>query len=627
MARPPFPGGIAFALVVVAAAAATPSGCSEDESAERAGTQTGSGGTAGASGAGGRGGATIGGGGAGASGAHAGSGGTAGGAGASGGSGGAGDAGSGGAAGAGGAGGGATTCSSCHGSAASSAPPADTQGQTSTTLPTVGAHQAHGSGDPSYFRPVACGDCHIVPADVAQPGHLDPAPAETIWSALAQAGGVAASYDGQSCTVYCHGASLAGGQVAAPVWTVLDGSQLFCGSCHGVPPPAPHPSVGLACGPCHAFTGLAPNDPTTHVDGKVDVVPCGGCHGVPPPTGSHVAHYGDTSLPPLVSYGDLRTVAAIVPGGAPYYAFGCGNCHPLSASAHGDGGVQVELFDPTAPAGTLKARNAPTATFAAGTCSGVYCHSSGQQTPAYVATPAWNGGSLPEPRCAACHANPPAYPSGGASTPSANTHVVIGDDGWELGHFGGLPGPWHGSWHGEGPVDSAPITCQTCHYATVDSSHTGPGGLYYLDTSGDYDLGGMLGYSCAACHTGGAGEPAVGAGAVVTARHVDGARDVAFDPRTSVPASATGLPPAPNRPTLPYWTTEVPGVLPPSSAVDGTTWSFHLADASYDPVDKTCSSVPCHLRQSYPASKPQWAPLRWGVTPAGMATCDACHQF
>ncbi len=42
------------------------------------------------------------------------------------------------------------------------------------------------------------------------------------------------------------------------------------------------------------------------------------------------------------------------------------------------------------------------------TCSGIYCHSSGQATPAYVAaTPAWDApGAL---RCDGCHANPPNY--------------------------------------------------------------------------------------------------------------------------------------------------------------------------------------------------------------------------
>ena len=203
-----------------------------------------------------------------------------------------------------------------------------------------------------------------------------------------------------------------------------------------------------------------------------------------------------------------------------------------------DGVVDVTLAPAGAAAGSLKARNAPGAAYdaAGGSCGGVYCHSSGQAAPAYVASPAWTApaGTL---GCGGCHANPPAYPSGGAGAPDANGHLQLQADGFEWGHFAGLPGPWHrtkhgGYWPGN---DAAPITCQTCHFDTVDPAAAGPSGFYWLDTTGTYQLaGGLLGFDCRECHGTTSGPPA-GSGRALPLRHVNGRREVVFDPRTSLP--------------------------------------------------------------------------------------------
>lgn len=511
---------------------------------------------------------------------------------------------------------GGTGCAACHGTDESAAPPPDTTGGTSTSAPGVGAHATHLRVTPD-FRVLVCEDCHVVPT-AGDTAHADGVPAELTWSALAQTD-APASYSGGVCAVYCHGRSLPGGRITEPTWTTVDGSARACGACHGVPPPPPHPAARLRdCAMCHPFGGA------THVDGTLQVsADCGACHAVPPATGAHRRHFGVVADPPVAEYGDLRVVSDYEPGGSSEYVFGCGNCHPRDASRHRNGSVDVELFDVTAPATSLKARNAPTAAYSGGTCRDVYCHSSGQQTPTFGVSPPWTG-TFAGPRCAACHGNPPAYASGGAGTATANGHVVLADDGWEYGHFGGLPGPWHGGEHG---ARAAPITCQACHYATVDPASVGPGGYYYLDTDGVYDLGGALGYRCSTCHTGAVGAPATRGGAVLTARHVDGRRDVVFDPRTSIPSSVTGLPAGANRPTYPYWVVASPSPRPPSSVQNGTTWSLNLASAGYDAATQTCTAVPCHLQQSFGTGSPLYDPLRWGVVPVGMATCNACHQF
>ena len=48
---------------------------------------------------------------------------------------------------------------------------------------------------------------------------------------------------------------------------------------------------------------------------------------------------------------------------------------------------------------------------------------------------------------------------------------------------------------------------------------------------------------------------------------------------------------------------------------------YSLVETSYDPINKTCSTVPCHLNQP----KPEWGkPYRWGW---GSLECDQCHQY
>ncbi len=376
------------------------------------------------------------------------------------------------------------------------------------------------------------------------------------------------------------------------------------------------------------------------VAGRVGGPGCALCHGYPPATGAHAIHVGFTNDPASARYGETSILQDLFPDAAPTsapgaYFFGCGNCHPLDAARHRDGRVEVELFDAAAPPGSLKALALPAAAFAGGSCTGVYCHSSGQQAssapplPTYVATPAWTSGQ--KLGCDGCHQNPPRYASGGPGGPDANGHLGLTDDGYVWGHFAGLPGPYHGSKHGKLPGnDAAPLTCQTCHADTVDPGNTGISGFYYLDTSGSYAAdGGLLYDACSLCHTGAAGAPATGSGKVLPLRHVNGSRDVVFDARASLPAIGW-LPAAPDTPTRPYWATNAsPGYLPPTSGLDGLTWSLTLggvgqaAPARYDPATKTCSNVACHLESLGPV----WgAPYDVNVPVGPAKACCDCHR-
>jgi predicted CxxxxCH...CXXCH cytochrome family protein len=566
----------------------------------------------------------------------------------------------------------AADCTTCHGSDGNPAPPRSPRGETSTADPGVGAHRLH-LRDTAIRLALACTECHVVPDGVNAPGHLGEP--RLVWGPVATARGAQPSWDGTElrCSgVYCHGGipAIHGGSSTAPIWTYPTEpdyslpQQQICNSCHGWPPPAPHPQL-TSCAGCHGRTvgadGTIEVAGGMHVNGAVDfggtgggTLLCDACHGYPPASGAHLVHFGRTEGADQGAYGDVRALgdlvaAGLLPVSFPSYAFGCGNCHPLDAAGHMDGLVQVELAGSGAPAGSLKALSPAAASYASGSCSSVYCHSSGQAndvaaaTPAYVTTPGWTSGT--KLGCASCHGNPPRYPSGGPGTTTANSHLGLAFDGYEFGHFGGMPGVWHpgpefGSKHGQGNWaalnDASPITCQTCHYATVDPAHTGPSGFYYLDTSGDYLLpGSVTHYDCLACHAAGDPVAPTGSGKVLPLLHVNGSRDVVFDPRETLPG-IPWLPSAPFTPSRPTWVTNAaplvdplpagavydPPVIPPPP--DGQTWPFadptlslDLGAATWTRATKTCSGVACHLAETG---------VVWGGVPEDFSgPCRRCH--
>ena len=564
-------------------------------------------------------------------------------------------------------------CSFCHGQKSAvtqagydfalhpewAAPPDDVQGRlTGVNGAAAGAHQRHLTGS-TLRGPLPCSECHVVPETAIHPLN---ASLDLPFGPLARAGGASPVWTASTLTcasTWCHG-SFRNGAGANPVqWT---GGAAACGSCHGLPPGGSHPANGPAgCVDCHSGYTATSVNLATHVNGAIDVA-CDSCHGFPPPTGAHVTHFGLALGQGSSSYGGLEVLEDYYPNATPTaapatYAFGCGNCHPLDPSLHGmnDGSTtaKVVLDDGSGTAG-LKALNAATASYdaTARTCSGVYCHSSGQAAPTYVTTPTWT--STAKIGCAGCHENPPRYASGPAGSSTANSHVGVDDDNFPWGHFG-LPMTEYHPQHGQGVVydywtgqnvysDAAPVTCQTCHFETTDPSNTGPGGFYYLDTTGNYFVPNAwnYAYACTDCHAAGNAAAPLGTGKVLPLRHVNGSRDVAFDARTADPGASWV--PSPNQPQRPYWITQGStsndGWLNTNRTFAGTTVQFDLAPAAYDPVQKTCTNVTCHMSQgntAYTGSgvNDRFIDLRWG-TPYfynsadptyGVTTCSKCHRM
>ncbi len=289
----------------------------------------------------------------------------------------------------------ASTCTACHGSGGSPAP-------------ATGAHQLHLAGGP-LRGPMECAECHVVPTTT---DHVDGTP-RLVFGPLASVDGATATWNAASltCSNYCHGEVLRGGGTnLTPVWTGGP-SQATCGSCHGAPPPAPHPHTQL-CDNCHPGYTLTSVNPATHVNGLVeaDNLTCSSCHGdnsrvlvmqadplaiAAPPFGSR----GETD-PTLRSVGQHQ--AHVNRGDGIALPNKCRYCHEVPTTFDHANGVSQVTF------GSLAAMDGATPAFDGETCSNTYCHGSTLGRGGTDHAPSWTN---PAPvTCTTCHGAPPPPP-------------------------------------------------------------------------------------------------------------------------------------------------------------------------------------------------------------------------
>ncbi len=287
----------------------------------------------------------------------------------------------------------------CHGDDNSNAPPQSTSGATATTDVAVGAHREHLTVESPWHRPIACSDCHTVPAAVDEPGHMDgDGKAEVTFAMIAGAG---AAWTGTTCTTSCHGSAAMGGAQPTPLWTKVDGTQSMCGSCHGTPPPQPKhpPSSATGCATCHPTMeeGVALfRDPASHINGIVEST-------APNATGGCTACHGSTtSAPPKDLAGNTDPTKRGVGAHAAHFGpstwhvqIPCSSCHvvplTLDAPGHRDGDNVAEVkFTPLNRDGKYAAGTA--------TCTNLYCHGNGQSS---TGSASWiTPGAL---TCTSCH--------------------------------------------------------------------------------------------------------------------------------------------------------------------------------------------------------------------------------
>lgn len=244
----------------------------------------------------------------------------------------------------------ADTCTGCHGDETSIAPPPDTSGSTDPLDPGVGAHAAHEAAD------VACEACHVVPTAIDDVGHIDLAPAEVVFGGDATLGGAAPTWDGASCSdTYCHGGTLRGGAFQEPLWTLVDGSQVGCGGCHGDPPGGSHvphasPTIAaaVACGACH----VVPDE--TVAPGHLDAPPVETIFG-----GLALAGGARPSFTATRTCADSYCHGATLDGGAlteptwgatDHAALACDACHGMPpANGHPDARVCGDCHNDVGP--------------------------------------------------------------------------------------------------------------------------------------------------------------------------------------------------------------------------------------------------------------------------------------
>jgi predicted CxxxxCH...CXXCH cytochrome family protein len=324
---------------------------------------------------------------------------------------------------------------------------------------------------------------------------------------------------------------------------------------------------------------------------------CGACHNAPPQAGTHLKHFSGTKDDAI--YGSTEITQDVF-SQASGYLMNCGNCHPLSTLNHlngmpnsGGGHAQIELYNPNAPAGSLKAMNPANASYTPGpavftdsrgfnytqgTCDNVYCHSglvvqtNGSvpepipQGPApdfwpliydppwesfvvksrQYASPTWGVDSF---GCDGCHGYPILHDSTTVSAGVGDSHAWIGDRGTLNLHM------WNMSFD--------PLQCNTCHYNTVRDS--------YAWIRDDFSIS------------------LEDTSIFNTAFHVNGTKDVVFTPN----------------PVL-------------YQKVSGDVFK-DLSTATYNPGTQTCSNVACHFEQT----SVKWgSPYRWWIG----FECNVCHR-
>jgi predicted CxxxxCH...CXXCH cytochrome family protein len=466
----------------------------------------------------------------------------------------------------------ANTCTACHGDGnrlvgdpsnpTQAAPPFDLNGNSATSAPGVGAHQAHLTESASHLA-LTCNECHTVPKAVFDPGHLDnKGSARITFGLLAQSLGSSPTYDvkTQSCTgTYCH-------KSYVPNWTAPKTSADACGTCHGLPPPLPHPQ-NAQCYECHGDV-IDKNrnfvNKSRHIDGnpvRASTLACNSCHGsadsnAPPPdlegnvdpkfpgVGAHANHLQASSTHSPVACNQCHVVPTVVP--------------TADNLGHAEGTPPANIsFGNLATSGN----NNPAYDFTVHSCSGTYCHGS--------YSPEWTAPRDSQQACGSCHGLPPPAPHPQKTDCSLCHSQVIGANQVFV----------NSALHVNGTVEVTP-PCNSCHGSA--NSNAPP-----ADLSGNTDV------------------TAKGVGA--HQRHLL--------------ASSTHGPVACNQCHLvpDAWSSLGHDVTaaPPAVITFNTVGLVNNSSAVYSYTDHTCTNTYCHG-----ADTPNWVAQ---LAPA--QTCGTCHAL
>lgn len=526
--------------------------------------------------------------------------------------------------------------------------------------PASGSHVAHRGSNSTFAYNFTCGNCHqsaMTWSDTAAgtkpaAGHIDGVKVVGI------TGDFTYNFNTLSCgTNSCHNDGKGGSPKIAHAWgTEIDG----CTNCHlWFPNTEGHTAhfdfdnntVGARlgnCTPCHPIS--SPNHINRSVnfiagmnyDGDVDVRPDSGfgkcsttichnnglgiavvtplwtqtaagvgkatctlCHAGVPNTGSHGKHVLLGQVPTTYDGANLAVTSDTD------YSYRCDTCHGNNLSKHVNGSPSFVQYLKTPPAGFEDIYDS-----GAKTCSVSYCHSNGAVPPVYTVTPAW-GSSFPGDPCAGCHGNSPnndvhhEHEVGFhyKAVYSGTTGFLPVRDSDPLppglaGNISQLRG--HGGRLLDGTPSSTTLTCNVCHFDTVQVSHNSTNA------------------TCKTCHTTPANptpeQKAVGNAAMTIAdktKHVNGERDVKFFDQ-KVRSKAQLRDDLKDVPELANNWKRVGGY----KAATGLSYDEQpdiLSNmATWNSADKTCT-VACHL---WEANRVDKVPAKWD---GGAIMCIDCH--
>jgi predicted CxxxxCH...CXXCH cytochrome family protein len=518
---------------------------------------------------------------------------------------------------------------------------ADITGATNAITPRspgLGAHVAHLSSTTYRSVPLACTECHAVPAlnDTSHATGVAPtggARATLVWGALARGAGsslggaVTPSYAGSTsaaggttagnCTsTYCHG-QFTNGNSPVVSWTATAG--LTCNSCHGVGngvaatvPRGTHQQVNSACGDCHPGYTTTTVNKATHIDGSLNLLMAGCtlCHGDAARVGVTNADSLVDAAPPKDSSGALSGtqvgahLAHVNQGSPPAFSapLGCGNCHvvPSASGPHPNPGVFWSGLAVAGGASPLLYNSANQS------CSSTYCH--GQfpgGTQANVVF--WGTGTTAKLGCTSCHAAPPAHPH-----PSNGTCASC--------HAGYTAATVAAALHVNGSVEKTTSGCTSCHGELTAAAVTptnnlvaaapGATGTNTVDTAGQ-----------TAATAAGVGAHKAHLGAGVISHVAIACGECHAVPVAGDTAHATGAPPASgSRATVTWGPTATRSVNAWSGApVVPTYLGSTSATVAGAATGGSCASTYCHGNFSNGRN----ATVAWS-TPGAM-TCNSCH--
>jgi predicted CxxxxCH...CXXCH cytochrome family protein len=225
---------------------------------------------------------------------------------------------------------------------------------TANTNAKVGAHTSHLAATDSLANAFVCADCHGT-VTLTSATHMN-GTTNFAWSTLATKGGALTptytASTGVCANVYCHGASMPGGDTSgtnrAPTWnssTYLPATltAAACGTCHGFPPPtsAGHPAVTIPAGfpatatigttcSCHSNINTAGNsyanifvNKALHINGTIEV---SGGHAVP-----NYNHQSAGTGSACTGCHAIGTATSVYPAAVAGNAPDCRGCHKKAA--------------------------------------------------------------------------------------------------------------------------------------------------------------------------------------------------------------------------------------------------------------------------------------------------------